>query len=382
MQDTAADTLGMIRDLTQGFAAEKLAPFAAAWDRDHYFPVDVLKELGSLGLAGIMVRPEYGGSGLDRLHSAVIFEELSYGCVATAAYLSIHNMVAAAIDGFASEALRKQWLPALCSMEKMASYCLTEPNAGSDAAHLTTKAVKDGEHYVLTGSKSFISGASATDVYLVMARTGEAGPKGISAFLVPADAQGLSFGKLEEKMGWNAQPTAMVLLDGVRVHESQRVGAEGEGFRIAMKALDGGRISIASCSLGGARFALDQAQQQILTRHQFGKPLSDFQAIRFKLADMATHLEASRLMVHRAAQAMDEKNPEATKLSAMAKRFATDTCFQIADEALQMFGGYGYLKEYPLERIVRDLRVHRILEGTNEIMRVVISREMLKGNAA
>lgn len=382
MQDTAADTLGMIRDLTQGFAAEKLAPFAAAWDRDHYFPVDVLKELGSLGLAGIMVRPEYGGSGLDRLHSAVIFEELSYGCVATAAYLSIHNMVAAAIDGFASESLRQQWLPALCSMEKMASYCLTEPNAGSDAAHLATKAVKDGEHYVLTGSKSFISGASATDVYLVMARTGEAGPKGISAFLIPADAQGLSFGKLEEKMGWNAQPTAMVLLDGVRVHESQRVGAEGEGFRIAMKALDGGRISIASCSLGGARFALDQAQQQILTRHQFGKPLSDFQAIRFKLADMATHLEASRLMVHRAAQAMDEKNPEATKLSAMAKRFATDTCFQIADEALQMFGGYGYLKEYPLERVVRDLRVHRILEGTNEIMRVVISREMLKGNAA
>lgn len=377
-----SDELQAIRDLARSFSREQLLPHAARWDAEHHFPIDVLKETGALGLAGIVVREDVGGSALNRESGAVIFEELSYGCVSTAAYLSIHNMVAGVVDKYASDELRKRVLPQLCSMETMASYCLTEPNSGSDAASLVTKAEKDGNSgYRLTGSKAFISGGSTSDVYLVMARTSDDGPKGISAFLVDKNSEGLSFGKLEEKMGWNSQPTTMVMFDGVKVSADNMVGKEGEGFKIAMQALDGGRINIAACSLGGAQFALDQALEHVTTRKQFGDALANLQAVRFKLADMLTELEASKLMVYSAAQALDCGDSDATMRVAMAKRFATDTCFRVVDEALQLFGGYGYLKEYPIERVLRDLRVHRILEGTNEIMRVVISREMLKARA-
>ncbi|MDP1985944.1 acyl-CoA dehydrogenase family protein [Phenylobacterium sp.] len=362
----------------QAFAAAELTPFSAQWDRESHFPVDTLRRAASLGFAGIYLSEDVGGAGLSRLDASIIFEALAYGDVASTAYLTIHNMAAWMIDRFGDADLRARYLPRLTTMELVASYCLTEPGAGSDAAALTTTAVRDDEVYVLNGSKAFISGGGTSDLYVVMARTGGPGAGGVSAFVVEAGTPGLSFGARERKMGWNAQPTAQVNFDGVRVPASNRIGAEGEGFRFAMMGLDGGRLNIASCSLGGAALALDTAQAYLAERRQFGRPLRDFQALQFKLADMATELEAARLMVRRAAAALDAGRPDATKLCAMAKRFATDAGFHVANEALQLHGGYGYLADYPLERIARDLRVHQILEGTNEIMRVIIAREMFR----
>jgi len=367
-----------VQEAARAFAEAELLPHAARWDEDKHFPVDVLRQAAELGFAGIYVRDDVGGSGLTRLDSAIIFEELARGDPSTAAFISIHNMASWMIDRFGSDPLRQRFLPRLTTMELIASYCLTEPGSGSDAASLRTTARRDGDDYVLNGSKAFISGGGVSDVYVVMARTGEDGPKGISAFVVEAGAPGLSFGAQERKMGWNSQPTAQVNLDDCRVPADNRISAEGEGFRIAMAGLDGGRLNIAACSIGGAAYALDAAKAYTEGRTQFGRPLKDFQALQFKLADMQTALEASRLMVWRGADALDRRAPRATMLCAMAKRFATDACYQIADDALQLHGGYGYLKDYPLERILRDLRVHRILEGTNEIMRVITAREMFR----
>ncbi|MES2896096.1 MAG: isobutyryl-CoA dehydrogenase [Pseudomonadota bacterium] len=367
-----------IQDAAQAFAAAELAPHSARWDEEKHFPVDVLRKAAELGFAGIYIGEDVGGSALTRLDASIVFEALSYGDVSTAAYLTIHNMASWMIDRFAGEELRQRYLPRLTSMELIASYCLTEPGSGSDAAALRTSAKLDGDHYVLNGSKAFISGGGVSDVYVVMARTGDAGAKGVSAIVVEKGTPGLSFGAQERKMGWNAQPTAQVNFDNCRVPVANRIGAEGEGFRFAMMGLDGGRLNIASCSLGGAGFALDTAQAYMTQRRQFGKNLADFQALQFKIADMATELEAARLMVRRAAYALDNRDPQATKLCAMAKRFATDAGFEVANQALQLHGGYGYLADYPLERIVRDLRVHQILEGTNEIMRVIIAREMFR----
>ena len=368
-----------IQDMASGFAAERLAPHSAEWDEKKHFPVDVLREAAGLGFAGIYVQDDVGGSGLSRLDASIIFEALSYGDVPTAAYLTIHNMASWMIDRFGSDELRRRYLPRLATMELIASYCLTEPGSGSDAANMRTTARLDGDHYVLNGGKAFISGGGVSDIYVVMARTGGDGAKGVSAFVVEKGTSGLSFGANERKMGWNAQPTAQVNFDDCRVPVANRIGQEGEGFRFAMMGLDGGRLNIASCSLGGAKFALDTAKAYLETRNQFGRPLKDFQALQFKLADMATELEAARLMVRRAAHALDNRDPEATKLCAMAKRFATDAGFQVANDALQLHGGYGYLQEYGIEKVVRDLRVHQILEGTNEIMRVVIGRHVLEG---
>ena len=368
-----------IQEAARAFSDTELAPNAARWDEEKHFPIDVLRQAAGLGLAGVYVREDVGGTGLGRVEAALVFEALARGCVSTAAFLSIHNMCGWMIDGYGSEALRQAWLPRLASMETVASYCLTEPGSGSDAASLRTTARRDGADYVLNGAKAFISGGGVSDVYLVMCRTGAEGARGISTILVETGTPGLSFGAQERKLGWNSQPTAMVQFDDCRVPASNLVGEEGHGFRIAMAALDGGRVNIAACSLGGAGLALDTALAYVQTRQQFGRPLADFQALQFKLADMATDLEASRLMVLRAAAAIDSGDPDTTRLCAMAKRFTTDACFAIADEALQLHGGYGYLKDYPLERILRDLRVHRILEGTNEIMRVIIAREMLRG---
>ena len=358
------------------FAAERLAPHAAEWDATEHFPVETLREAAALGFASIYVKGDVGGSDMSRLDAAIIFEELSAGCTSTAAFLSIHNMASWMIDRFGGEEQRKRFLPKLTTMEKIASYCLTEPGAGSDAANLKTRAAKDGDHYVLNGSKAFISGAGVSDVYVCMVRTGEDGPKGVSCLVVEKGTKGLSFGKKERKMGWNSQPTAQVIFEDCRVPVANRIGAEGEGFRIAMMGLDGGRINIGACSVGTARAALEEAEAYARDRKQFGRAIADFQASQFKLADMATELEASRLMIRRAADALDKKLPRATMLCAMAKRFATDTGFKIANDALQLHGGYGYLKDFPAERHVRDLRVHQILEGTNEIMRVIIAREM------
>jgi alkylation response protein AidB-like acyl-CoA dehydrogenase len=367
-----------IQDAALAFALAELAPHSARWDEDKHFPVDTMRRAAALGFAGIYVKEDVGGSGLGRLDAALIFEALSYGDVATAAFLSIHNMCAWMIDSFGAEALRQAFLPRLTSMELIASYCLTEPGSGSDAAALRTRAARDGDDYVLNGSKAFISGAGVSDLYVVMARTGAEGPKGISAILVEKGTPGLSFGALERKMGWNSQPTAVVNFDNVRVPASHRLGDEGQGFGLAMKGLDGGRVNIASCSLGGARLAFDTAKAHLQTRQQFGKPLSAFQALQFKLADMATELDAARLMTYRAAAALDAGDPLATQYCAMAKRFATDAGFEAANQALQLHGGYGYLRDYPLERIVRDLRVHQILEGTNEIMRLIVSRKLIE----
>jgi alkylation response protein AidB-like acyl-CoA dehydrogenase len=367
-----------IQDAARAFAEGQLAPHSAEWDEKKHFPVDVLREAAELGFAGIYVNENVGGSGLSRLDASIIFEALSYGDVPTAAYLTIHNMASWMIDRFGSDDLRQRYLPRLTTMQLIASYCLTEPGSGSDAANMRTTARLDGDHYVLNGGKAFISGGGVSDVYVVMARTGGDGAKGVSAFVVEKGTEGLSFGANERKMGWNAQPTAQVNFDECRVPVANRIGQEGEGFRFAMMGLDGGRLNIASCSLGGAQFALDTAKAYLETRNQFGRPLKDFQALQFKLADMATELEAARLMVRRAAHALDNRHPEATKLCAMAKRFTTDAGFQVANDALQLHGGYGYLQDYPLERIVRDLRVHQILEGTNEIMRVIIAREMFR----
>ncbi|MDP3803609.1 isobutyryl-CoA dehydrogenase [Brevundimonas sp.] len=367
-----------IQDAARQFAEAELAPHSAEWDETKHFPVDVMRHAAEMGFCGIYTGEEHGGMALGRVEAALIFEELSRGDVSTAAFISIHNMATWMIDKFGSDDLRGRYVPSLVTMEKIASYCLTEPGSGSDAAGLRTTARLDGDHYVLNGSKAFISGAGTSDVYVVMARTGADGPKGISAFVVEKDAPGLSFGAQEKKMGWNSQPTAIVAFDDCRIPAANLLGKEGDGFRYAMMGLDGGRLNIAACSLGGARLALETTQAYVTTRKQFGKPLSDFQNTQFKLADMATQLEACRLMVLRGAWAIDTNHPEKTKWCAMAKRMTTDACFQIADEALQLHGGYGYLKDYPLERIVRDLRVHRILEGTNEIMRVITAREMLR----
>ena len=367
-----------IQDAARAFAEAELAPHSAEWDETKHFPVDVMRQAAEMGFCGIYTGEEHGGMALGRVESAVIFEELSRGDVSTAAFISIHNMATWMIDSVGSAELRARYVPQLVTMEKIASYCLTEPGSGSDAAALRTTAVRDGDHYVLNGSKAFISGAGTSDVYVVMARTGTDGPKGISTFVVDKDAPGLSFGGQERKMGWNSQPTAIVQFDDCRVPAENLMGQEGHGFRYAMMGLDGGRLNIAACSLGGARLALETAQDYVASRKQFGKPIGDFQNTQFKLADMATQLEAARLMVLRGAWAIDTNHPEKTKWCAMAKRLATDACFQIADEALQLHGGYGYLKDYPLERIVRDLRVHRILEGTNEIMCVITAREMMR----
>ncbi|WP_297932834.1 isobutyryl-CoA dehydrogenase [uncultured Brevundimonas sp.] len=367
-----------IQDAARAFADAELALHSAQWDEDKHFPVDVMKSAAEMGFCGIYTGEEHGGMALGRVEAAVIFEELSRGDVATAAFISIHNMATWMIDKFGSDDLRSRLVPSLVTMDKMASYCLTEPGSGSDAAALRTTAVRDGDHYVLNGSKAFISGAGVSDVYVVMVRTGAEGARGVSTIVVEKDTPGLSFGANEKKMGWNAQPTAVVSFDDCRVPVGNLVGQEGDGFKYAMAGLDGGRLNIAACSLGGARLALETAQEYVTTRKQFGQSIGQFQALQFRLADMATDLEAARLMVLRGAWAIDNNHPEKTKWCAMAKRLATDACFQIADEALQLHGGYGYLKDYPLERIVRDLRVHRILEGTNEIMRVIIARELAR----
>lgn len=367
-----------IEDAARVFAAAELAPHSARWDEEKHLPVDVLRKAAELGFAGLYVREDVGGSALSRLDASIVFEQLSYGDVAVAAFMSIHNMASWMIDRFGSEDLRQRYLPRLTTMELIASYCLTEAGAGSDAAALKTSAVKDGDVYVLNGSKSFISGARTSDVYVVMARTGGPGANGVSTFVVDKGTPGLSFGAQEKKMGWNAQPTAQVNFDDCRVPAANRVGAEGEGFKIAMAGLDGGRINIGSCSLGGAGLALDTAKAYLETREQFGQPLKEFQGLQWRLADMATELEAARLMVRRAAHALDTKHPDATRYCAMAKRFATDAGFEVANQALQLHGGYGYLRDFPLERIVRDLRVHQILEGTNEIMRLITARELFR----
>ena len=363
------------------FAMSELAPNAALWDREHIFPKDVIKKAGELGFCGLYTPEEAGGLGLSRLDSSIIFEQLAMGCTATTAMLTIHNMATWMIASFGTDAVKEQYIDQLVMGELLASYCLTEPGSGSDAASLKTKADKDGDSYVLNGSKMFISGAGETDVLVVMARTGEAGPKGISAFVVPADAEGVSYGKAEEKMGWNAQPTRLVTLENVRIPAANLMGAEGEGFKFAMQGLDGGRINIATCSIGTAQQALNTAKQYMTEREQFGKPLAAFQALQFKIADMNTELVAARQMVRLAAFKLDTNDSEKTTYCAMAKRFATDVGFKVCDDALQIHGGYGYIKEYPLERHVRDVRVHQILEGTNEIMRVIIGRRILAEGA-
>ncbi|MFI6869917.1 acyl-CoA dehydrogenase family protein [Nocardia sp. NPDC050406] len=366
-----------ITETARSFADELLAPNALEWDEQKHFPVDVVRKAGSLGMGGIYVQEDVGGSGLRRLDAVRIFEQLSTGCPAIAAYISIHNMVSWMIDSYGTEAQRHRWLPGLTSMDLLGSYALTEPGVGSDAAALSTKAVRDGDDYLLTGVKQFISGAGSTDVYVVMARTGDVGARGISAFIVPADTPGVSFGANEKKMGWNAQPTRQVILDNARVPAANLLGEEGNGFRIAMNGLNGGRLNIAACSLGGAQSALDKTVAYMAQRKAFGSRLLDNSALQFELADMRTSLEAARTLLWRAAAALDADADDKVELCAMAKRFTTDAGFEVANKALQLHGGYGYLAEYGVEKIVRDLRVHQILEGTNEIMRVVVARSVV-----
>ncbi|KJY85408.1 acyl-CoA dehydrogenase [Pseudoalteromonas piscicida] len=368
-------------DMAHQFAMSELAPHAAKWDQEHIFPKDVIQKAGELGFCGLYTPEEAGGLGLSRLDSSIIFEQLSMGCTATTAMLTIHNMATWMIASFATEETKAKYMDQLVTGELLASYCLTEPGSGSDAASLKTKAIREGDEYVLSGSKMFISGAGETDVLVVMARTGEAGPKGISAFVVPADADGVIYGKAEEKMGWNAQPTRLITLENVRIPAANLLGQEGEGFKFAMQGLDGGRINIATCSIGTAQQALNTAKQYMQERSQFGKPLAAFQALQFKIADMNTELVAARQMVRLAAFKLDSNDPEKTTYCAMAKRFATDVGTKVCDDALQIHGGYGYIKEYPLERHLRDVRVHQILEGTNEIMRVIIARRILAEGA-
>ena len=365
------------KSMVQNFAKDKMAPYANKWDQEKTLPVDVLKDAAKLGLGGIYIDEKLGGTGLTRLDAALIFEELSTACPSTAAFLSIHNMTSWMISQYGTNYHFDTYLPKLMSMEYISSYCLTEPGSGSDAAALSTTAKKDGDYYILNGTKAFISGASLSDIYLTMVRTGDKTPNGISCLIIDKDSEGLSFGKLETKMGWNSQPTAQVIFENCKVPIKNLIGKEGDGFKIAMQGLDGGRINIASCSLGAARICLEKSISYVTDRKQFGKRISDFQATQFKLADMATQLEAARLMVMKAASYLDCKGQETTKVCAMAKRFATDVGFEICNEALQLHGGYGYLAEYEIERYVRDLRVHQILEGTNEVMRVVISRSLL-----
>ncbi len=366
------------KDVAAQFTGDHFVPNAAEWDEKNIFPRDELRMAAELGFGGIYVREDVGGSALTRLDAALIFEELSKGCPSTAAYISIHNMSAWMIDSFASDDLRRRFLPSLCTMENVASYCLTEPGSGSDAAALKTRAERDGDHYVLNGSKAFISGGGASDLYVCMVRTGGEGPSGISCIVVENGMLGLSFGAQEKKLGWHSQPTSMVIFEDCRVPAENLVGVEGQGFKIAMAGLDGGRLNIGACSIGAAQASLDRSVQYLQERKQFGKPLAEFQALQFRIADMATELEAARLLLHKAAKMVTDKHPEAARYAAMAKRLATDTGFDVVNQALQLHGGYGYLRDYPLERFLRDLRVHQILEGTNEIMRLIVSRALLK----
>jgi len=377
MDFTLSEDQQAFQTLARDFAINEMAPYAKEWDEQHIFPIPTLRKAAELGLAAVYVRDDVGGTGLSRVDGAIIFEELATACVSTTAYLTIHNMVTWLIDQFANETLRKKWVPQLATMDKISSYCLTEPDSGSDAASLKTTAVREGDHYILNGTKAFISGGSVSDIYAVMVRTGGEGPKGISCLLVEKDTPGLSFGKKEIKLGWHSQPTTMVFFENCKVPVTNLIGTEGQGFNIALSALNGGRINIAACAIGGAKACLQLAKQHMHERHQFKKKLSDFQALQFKFADMVTELEMSRLMVYRAAHALDKKDPKAPMYCAMAKRVATDHAFSICDNALQIFGGYGYICEYPIERYFRDLRVHQILEGTNEIMRLIISRHTL-----
>jgi acyl-CoA dehydrogenase len=367
-----------IQDMARRFTADAITPFAAAWDEEHTFPRDTIRSAAELGFAAIYVSEEAGGIGLGRLESALIFEALSYGCPTTAAFISIHNMAAWMLDRFGSAEVKARYLPRLVSMEIMASYCLTEPGSGSDAAALRTTARREGDHYVVSGTKQFISGGGVNDIYVTMVRTGEPGPRGISCLVIERDMAGVSFGAPERKLGWNASPTAQVHFDNVRVPVGNRVGDEGQGFAIAMAGLDGGRLNIGACSLGGAQRCLDEAVAYVKTRAQFGRAIAEFQNTQFQLADMATDLEAARALLYLAAAKVSADAPDKTRFSAMAKKLATDNGSSIVDRALQMFGGYGYLKDYPIERFWRDLRVHRILEGTNEVMRMIVGRDLLK----
>jgi alkylation response protein AidB-like acyl-CoA dehydrogenase len=359
------------------FARAEMMPNAREWDENETFPVETLRRAAALGFGGITVKDDVGGTGLTRLDATIVFEELAQGCTSTAAYISIHNMAAWMIDTFGSEVVRAKFLPKLCTMEHFASYCLTEPNSGSDAASLTTRARRDGEHYIIDGSKAFISGGGVSDVYVCMVRTGGAGPKGISCIAVEKGTPGLSFGAQEKKLGWKSQPTAMVMFENCRVPVANLIGKEGDGFKIAMAGLDGGRLNIAACSIGGAQFCLDRTIEYMRERKQFGSKLADFQALRFRVADYATELEAARLMVRRAAVAVGDGEPGGTRLAAMAKRLATDSGFDVVNGCLQLHGGYGYLRDHPIERVLRDVRVHQILEGTNEVMRLIVSRDLL-----
>jgi len=367
------------QSLASDFAREQMAPHAQAWDENSVFPVETLRAAAALGFGGLYVREDVGGAGLSRLDSSIVLEQLAGGCTSTAAFISIHNMAAWMIDAFGNDAQRARLLPELCSMTRFASYCLTEPGAGSDAASLRTRAQRDGDGYVLNGTKAFISGGGVSDVYVVMARTGNDGPGGISCFAVEKGTPGLSFGAQEKKLGWHSQPTAQVIFEECQVPPDNRIGPEGSGFKIAMAGLDGGRINIGACSLGAAQICLERTLRYMSERRQFGAALSDFQALQFKVADMATEFEAARLMIYRAAAALDAKADNATQAAAMAKRYATDAGFRIVNEALQLHGGYGYLRDYEIERFLRDVRVHQILEGTNEIMRVIIARSLFKG---
>jgi acyl-CoA dehydrogenase len=367
-----------IQDAARKFTADRITPFAAEWDEKHIFPRDTIKQAAELGFAAIYVSEESGGIGLGRLEAALIMEAIAYGCPSTSAFISIHNMAAWMIDSFASDELKARYLPDLVTMDKIASYCLTEPGSGSDAAALKTKAVRDGDHYVVNGSKQFISGAGANDVYVTMVRTGEDGPKGISCLVIDKDTPGVSFGANEKKLGWHSQPTAQVIFEDARIPVANRVGAEGDGFRFAMMGLDGGRLNIGACSLGGAQRCLDEAIAYTNDRKQFGKRISDFQNTQFMLADMATDLEAARALLYLAAAKVTANAPDKTKFAAMAKRLSTDSGSKIVNDALQLFGGYGYLQDYPIERFWRDLRVHSILEGTNQVMRMIVAREMLR----
>jgi alkylation response protein AidB-like acyl-CoA dehydrogenase len=361
----------------RAFAREEMMPLAREWDEGEVFPVEALRKAAALGFGGIYVKDDVGGSALSRLDAALIFEELAQGCTSTAAYISIHNMAAWMIDAFGGNEQRKKFLPKLCTMEHFASYCLTEPGSGSDAASLTTRARRDGDSYVLDGAKAFISGGGVSDIYVVMARTGEAGPRGISCIVVEKGTLGLSYGAQEKKLGWKTQPTAMVMFENCRVPASNLIGSEGRGFKIAMAGLDGGRLNIGACSIGGAQFCLDHTVAYMKERKQFGSRLADFQALQFRVADYATELEAARLLLHRAAVAVGEGEPAATRLAAQAKLRATDTGFDVVNGCLQLHGGYGYLRDHPIERVLRDVRVHQILEGTNEIMRVIVGRAIL-----
>ncbi len=377
MQFSLSEEQQAFQKMAKDFSRDKLEPNANQWDETHHFPTDTLKEAAQLGMAGMVCKEDIGGSGLSRLAAAIIFEQLSSGCISTSAYLSIHNMVASLIDKFGSEAIRKKWGPKLTSMELLSSYCLTEPESGSDAASLQTKAVRDGDTYTVNGGKAFISGGTVSDVYLVMVRTGDSTHKGISCLLIEKNTPGLSFGAQEKKMGWRSQPTSMVFFENCKVPAENLVGEEGDGFKIALSGLNGGRVNIASCSLGGALNCLRLTQAYMDERKQFDKKLKNFQALRFYFADMMTEFEAARLMVYRAAQALDMGDKNAPYICAMAKRLATDTAFKISDKAMQLHGGYGYLRDYQVERIFRDLRVHQILEGTNEIMREIIAKHVL-----